>query len=127
MVDVDINVEDPLVILEQLEDGQHDVIDVAEAAGLALLGVMETPGPVDRDVRRLLVELHGAGHGAAAAQLTKLVQTWGQNICVNKLAKKSTEDIVPSNTGQSSPTLNLWSSLLYSVILSGLMDLRNLM
>ena len=75
MVDVDIDVEHPLVILEQLEDGQHDVVDVAEAAGLALLGVVEASGPVDCDVRRLLVELHGAGHGAAAAELTKLVQT----------------------------------------------------
>ena len=75
VVDVDIDVEHPLVVLEQLQDGQHDVVDVAEAAGLALLGVMKTSRPVDCNVRRLLVEFHGACHGAATTQLAKLVQT----------------------------------------------------
>lgn len=30
----------PLVLLQQLQDGQHDVVDVAEAAGLCLLGMV---------------------------------------------------------------------------------------
>ncbi len=46
------------VLLEQLEDGEHDVVDVAEAGRLALLCVMQSAAPVHRDVRRLLVELH---------------------------------------------------------------------
>ena len=33
VVDVDVNVEDSLVVLQELEDGQHDVVDVAEAWG----------------------------------------------------------------------------------------------
>lgn len=45
--------------LEQLQDGQHDVVDVAEPRGLGLLGVVKPPGPVHRDVRLLPVELHG--------------------------------------------------------------------
>ena len=48
MVDVYIDVEDSLVVLEQLEDGQHDVIDVAEATGLVLFGVVQATGPVYR-------------------------------------------------------------------------------
>ena len=36
VVDVDVDVEDPLVVLEQLEDGQHDVVDVAETRGLSI-------------------------------------------------------------------------------------------
>jgi len=44
-------------LLEQLEDGQHDVVDVAEPRGLGLLGVVESAGPVDGDVRLLLVQL----------------------------------------------------------------------
>lgn len=43
--------------LEQLQDGQDDVVDVAEAGGLRLLGMVETSGPVDGDVRLLLVQL----------------------------------------------------------------------
>ena len=30
----------PLMLLEQLQDGQHDVIDVAESRGLRLLGMV---------------------------------------------------------------------------------------
>lgn len=44
-------------LLEQLEDGQDDVVDVAETRGLGLLGVVESAGPVDGDVCLLLVQL----------------------------------------------------------------------
>uniref|UniRef100_A0A8D3BG67 Uncharacterized protein n=1 Tax=Scophthalmus maximus TaxID=52904 RepID=A0A8D3BG67_SCOMX len=47
-----------LGLLEQLEDGQDDVVNVAEARGLGLLGVVQSARPVDGDVRLLLVELH---------------------------------------------------------------------
>ena len=46
------------MILEQLEDGESYVVDVAEAGSLGLLGVVETSGPVDGDVGGLLVQLH---------------------------------------------------------------------
>ena len=46
------------MILEQLEDGENDVVDVAEAGSLGLLGVVKTSGPVDGDVGGLLVQLH---------------------------------------------------------------------
>lgn len=50
MVDVDVDVQHALVELQQLQDAEHDVVDVAEAAGLGLLRVVQAPGPVDGDV-----------------------------------------------------------------------------
>lgn len=44
-------------LLEQLQDGQDDVVDVAETRGLRLLGVVESASPVDGDVCLLLVQL----------------------------------------------------------------------
>uniref|UniRef100_A0A3B3SMG2 Uncharacterized protein n=1 Tax=Paramormyrops kingsleyae TaxID=1676925 RepID=A0A3B3SMG2_9TELE len=44
-------------LLQQLQNGQDDVVDVAEAGGLGLLGVMQPSRPVDGDVRLLLVQL----------------------------------------------------------------------
>ena len=46
MVDVYVYVEHSLVVLQQLQHGQHDVVDVAEATGLALLCVVQASGPV---------------------------------------------------------------------------------
>ena len=58
------------VNLELLDDGLHDVIDVAELAGLAPLGAVENPGTVDSNVHRLLAKLQSAGYGFTAAQPT---------------------------------------------------------
>lgn len=52
-----------LSLLEQLEDGQDDVVDVAETRGLRLLGVVESTSPVDGDICLLLVQLHCSGWG----------------------------------------------------------------
>ena len=50
VVDIDIDVEDPLVLFEQLEDGEDYVVDVAESGRFAFFGVVKPPGPVDGDV-----------------------------------------------------------------------------
>ena len=57
MVDVDVNVEHPLMHLEQLQDGDHDVVDVTEAGRLELLGVVEDAGPVHGDLAATVVQL----------------------------------------------------------------------
>lgn len=44
-------------ILEQLQNSQDNVVDVAEPRGFGFLGMMESPCPVDGDVCRLLVQL----------------------------------------------------------------------
>lgn len=36
---------------QELQNGEHNVVDVAEAARLKLLGVVQAPSPVDGDVR----------------------------------------------------------------------------
>ena len=35
----------PLICIEELKDGKHDVIDVAEPGGLSLLGVVHATCP----------------------------------------------------------------------------------
>lgn len=65
VVHVDVDVQHPRVVLEELEDGEHEVVDVAEARGLALLGVVQAARPVDGDVVRAVVELDGALDGGA--------------------------------------------------------------
>jgi len=72
VVDVNVDVEDALVLLEELEDGKDAVVDVAEAGGLGLLGVMETAGPVDDDVGAVLVETAGAADGTGRVKLAEL-------------------------------------------------------
>lgn len=74
VVNVDVDVKNALVVLEQLEDTEHNVVDVAEAGRLRLLGVVEAAAPVDADLRRLLVELDGCSHRAARRQLAELVE-----------------------------------------------------
>jgi len=62
-----------LVVLEELEYGEHDVVDVAEAGRLALLRVVQAPGPVDCDVVAV-VELDGAADGGAGVGLAEAVE-----------------------------------------------------
>jgi hypothetical protein len=59
MMDVDVDVEHAVVVLEQFKDGEHDVVNVAEAAGFHLLGVVKAACPVDANVRALVVQLDG--------------------------------------------------------------------
>ncbi|BAS98379.1 Os06g0583501, partial [Oryza sativa Japonica Group] len=73
MVDIDIHIENTLVVFEELEDGEDDVVDVAESRGLALLGVVEAAGPVDGDVVAV-VELDGAADGSPGVGLAEAVE-----------------------------------------------------
>ena len=50
VVDVNIYVEDSLVVLEELQDGEYNVIDVTESTGLGFLSVVKSTSPVDSDV-----------------------------------------------------------------------------
>ena len=50
VVAVDVDVEHARDAPEELEDAEHDVVDVAEARGFALFGVVEAAGPVYGDV-----------------------------------------------------------------------------
>ena len=57
--------------LEELQDGEDDVVDVAEPRGLALLGVVETARPVDGDVGIPAVELDGGADASPRGGLAE--------------------------------------------------------
>ena len=63
-------------LLEQFENGQNNVIDVAEARRFGFLGVMQTASPVDRDIGQFLVQFHCASQRATSGDLTELVETF---------------------------------------------------
>lgn len=50
VVHVDVHVQHALVVLQQLQDPEHDVVHVAEARRFGLLGVVEAAAPVDADL-----------------------------------------------------------------------------
>jgi hypothetical protein len=58
MVHVNVNVQHAMVVFEQLQNAQHNVVDVAEATGLALLGMVQATRPVDHCVSPAMVEPH---------------------------------------------------------------------
>jgi len=62
------------VLLEELEDGEDDVVDIAKPRGLALLGVVQPTGPIDGDVVGGLVELDGGTDGGAGVGLAEGVE-----------------------------------------------------
>jgi len=43
MMAVDVNVDHSLVFLQQLKNGEHAVVDIAEPRSFKFLGVMEPP------------------------------------------------------------------------------------
>lgn len=61
MVDVDIDIENALVGPEEFEDGQDNVVDVAESGSFAFTGMVETASPVDGNVGFVLGENGGGG------------------------------------------------------------------
>ena len=60
--------------LEQLQNAQHDVVHVAEAGRLALLGVVQAACPVDGDVRLPVVQPRCPVNGPPAVRLAEVVQ-----------------------------------------------------
>ena len=76
MMNINIDIQDSLVHFQQFKYGQHDIVDIAEATGLGLLGVMKPARPVDDRLVRLLVQ-HFSGHdfgaGVGATVLVEIV------------------------------------------------------
>jgi hypothetical protein len=52
------------VCAQELEDAEHDVVDVAEARRLALFGVMQPAGPVDGNIGGTTGDALRCGDGA---------------------------------------------------------------
>lgn len=64
MMHVNVNVENSIVILQQFQDSQYYVIDIAKPARLHLLGMMQPASPVNADIRRLMIEFDGCIEGS---------------------------------------------------------------
>lgn len=74
MVDVDVDVHDAGMVAEELEDAEDDIVDVAEAGGLCLFGVVKAAGPIDRDLGLVVAELAGSVDGAAGVEGAVVVE-----------------------------------------------------
>ena len=63
---VDVDVKHPLMVLEQLQNRKHNIVDVAEATCFLLLCMVKATSPIDADVRTLVVEFNRRIDGATA-------------------------------------------------------------
>ena len=72
VVDINVYVENPGVILEQLQDGDNDI--VAESTRLELLGVMEAARPVDGNLALLVAKVLCCFEGSSGVAGTEHVQ-----------------------------------------------------
>jgi hypothetical protein len=55
VVHINVDIQNPLVILEQFKDGEYDIIHIAEPTGTLLLRMMKSSRPIDANVRTLVV------------------------------------------------------------------------
>lgn len=62
------------MLLEQLKNGKHNIVDITKPRRLALLRVMQPPGPIDGDIISPLVQLHRRPNRGPRIGLTELVQ-----------------------------------------------------
>jgi len=60
---------------EKFKNAENNVVDVAEAGRLGLLGVVQAAGPVDGDVSVGAVEADGGADGAASGGATEVEET----------------------------------------------------
>jgi len=68
---VNVNIENSLVVLQQLQNCKNNVVHIAEALCLLLLGVVQPSCPVDAKVRATMVKLDGGINRTSARNLRK--------------------------------------------------------
>jgi hypothetical protein len=74
VVDVDVEVQHARVDVEQLDNRQHDVVDVAEPARLRFLGVVQPSRPVYSNVRLPVQQQAGGVNGGTRGDLAEIVE-----------------------------------------------------
>lgn len=85
---------------QELEDRENNVVDVTEPTRFALLGVMETSRPVDRDVGRSLVDLASCEEGRSSV-LSAVVVHVGKDWTVVPNVEASQDLVELSNVFRS--------------------------
>eukprot|EP00962_Isochrysis_galbana_P009153 scaffold2549_cov108-Isochrysis_galbana.AAC.10 len=121
VVDVNVQVEHAGVVLEHVEDGQHNVVDVAEARRLGPLGVMQPPSPVDAHVRGARVETQRTVDRAPRVKPAVVVQAV-EDGAVGQQGPPCTDEGGGTwgDGGQGrAPTVKRWSCLANSCCESG--------
>jgi hypothetical protein len=95
---------------QQLEDGKHNVVDVAKARCFIALGVMQTACPIDGNVTV------AAANALRSTCKVRMGQTCGALVPMEPPAEMEQYSKIPSNTGQSSPTLTASSGLVKNAV-----------
>ena len=102
------------MVLEQFQNGQHNVVDVAEPRRLRLLGVVQPPSPVDGDVREAVVQPHRSVERPPRVPLAELVQP------VEDGAVRGVSHVVAAHLGALG---DVWSDALQKVHVLGGVEL----
>lgn len=76
MVNIDIDVKNSLMVLEQFQDGQHDVIHVAKSFRLLLFCMVQSTGPINAKITAPVIQFDGGVNWSAAWYLRKFEESW---------------------------------------------------
>ena len=60
------------VNFEKFEDAKDDVIDIAKASSLTLLGMVQAAGPIDGDISISIVQQCGGTNGTSCGGPTEI-------------------------------------------------------
>mmetsp|Transcript_6128 Transcript_6128/g.20644 ORF Transcript_6128/g.20644 Transcript_6128/m.20644 type:complete len:351 (+) Transcript_6128:838-1890(+) len=74
VVDIDVDVQDAMMVLQKLEDSEHNVVHVAKPRRFVLFAVVQTASPVDHYLALFLVQLHCAADRTSRVNLAKVEQ-----------------------------------------------------
>lgn len=74
MMNININIQCPLVILQQFQGGPDCITDITEARCLELLCMVQAPSLIHSNVHLLLIKFHSTCHRATSRQLTEVKQ-----------------------------------------------------
>lgn len=75
VMNIDVDIEHSRIAAQNLENGKNDIVDVAEARGLGLFGVMKTAAPGNSNVGLLVADFAGSFQRAAGRHGTVVVET----------------------------------------------------
>lgn len=76
MVHINIEIEHSRVELEELEDAEDDVVDVAEATSILSFGMVEASHPIDHNISLACYDQISSVDAAASCQLTVVVESF---------------------------------------------------
>lgn len=74
-MNVDVNVQYTRVMFKKLKNAENNIIDVTESRSLKFFGVMQSSGPVDRNIAVFVVELNSCLQRRSCVNRTKIEDT----------------------------------------------------